>query len=261
MIERKNRITFFTVISLLINYSVIYPQDFVLCPGGQEACGPASEIKNRKKIEGAELNNVPNLYIVHQEISRGSPNYSTGAFIAPNMILTAHHNVYKSFWIRKLAFCNKSVDKEKWIRFKRKEVTIFHFKNVRAPTDISVIVFEDPKKIAPIYKGSFKVGANKSVKITDVHLTGFPCDFPDMIMDRTRPYSELKQHKEKSLLGYSMYTCTGDSGAPLWGLADGEPTIIGIHHGGGEGNFEDGFNCSAEITTEVMEWLKALGWK
>lgn len=56
-----------------------------------------------------------------------------------------------------------------------------------------------------------------------------------------------------------MYTCTGDSGAPLrYTDAEGMPCVTGIHHGGKEGYFpsQGEINISARITPAVPVWLK-----
>ena len=75
-----------------------------------EACGPVEMIHKRQALGGSTLQQNPYPYILHQEISRGgSPNYSTGSFVSPGVLITAHHNVMGA--VRRLAFCNKSVDR------------------------------------------------------------------------------------------------------------------------------------------------------
>lgn len=161
--------------------------------GCDEACGPVEVIHKRRVLLGEALQKTPYSYILHQEISRGgSPNYSRGSFIAPHILITAHHNVMGN--VRKLAFCNKSVDTEKWVRFKKKEVKIVHLGRVDAPTDISLIIFKDRTKIAPLYRGHFKPTDKLLASGTPVHLTGFSCDKPDTLLDKHIPAGELVLH-------------------------------------------------------------------
>lgn len=248
------------LIVVFLRLGSVLAQNYSQCPEGKNSCGPYSEINKRILVVDPLLTKEPFNFILHQEIKRGSPNYSTGSFIAPNVIITAHHNVYQDWLIRRVSFCNKSVDKNKWITFKRREIEIIHFGNVKLATDISIIVIKNQNKIKELYKGCFNVGNYKQInERNNVHLTGFPCDFPDTLVDKSIDRRQLLEHGTLTLLGYNMYTCTGDSGAPLWSLKDGKPTIIGIHHGGNEGNFEGEVNCSAMITEEVLEWLKKNG--
>ena len=223
---------------------------------GDKPCGPAKNKDARTIIVNETLKQEPYSYILHQAFDRiiGGVYSSTSAFIAPNILITAHHNVMHKANIKGITFYNLSVDEDKGIYFKKKEVEIIPYKSsVNTSTDMAIIIFKKPEKIAPIYKGHFNI--ETIAKITDsstvVHLTGFPCDVPDKLLDK-----KVYFHDSLPLLVYDMYTCTGDSGAPLWAVINGKPTIIGIHHGGSEGLFDDCTNASAKVDVNFTQWLK-----
>jgi len=229
------------------------------CPGADSACGPYQSISFREQLHGDRLKEVPNCFILHQGITRGKTNYSTGSFIAPDMILTAHHNVWSKVTIRRYRFCNKAVDPSLWVTLKPRDVEIITFGSVKAPTDLAIIRIKNPQKLQKIYKGHFEIGSlDSSDSSALVHLTGFPCDLPDILVDKKTTISELNLKSESSLIGFQMYTCTGDSGAPLWTLTNGVPTIVGIHHGGGEHYFPDDWNCAASIGPNVLDWIESI---
>lgn len=231
--------------------------NYTQCPDEKNSCGPHEKINERRQISDSLLQTAPFSFILHQEITRGSTNYSTGSFIGPNLIITAHHNVYKKFFIRNLSFCNKAVDPNKWIRFKKNEVEIILLGSVRAPSDIALIRIKNPEKIKELYEGHFELDSINSFADTDsIHLTGFPCDIPDILMEKTTTKKELRIHDMHSLIGYYIYTCTGDSGAPLWAMKNNVPTLVGIHHGGGESYFPPDWNASARINKAVIDWFK-----
>ncbi len=229
--------------------------------GCKKPCGPVSERENRVILNDS-LNSVsPYNYIIHQDFKRYSGTFSsTSSFIAPNVLLTAHHNVVRSFLIRGITFHNPK-NHEETIYFKKKEFKIYTFKNkLNTLTDIAIIVFEDAKKIAPFYNGHFAVNDVANIKDNnlDAHLTGFPCDIANTKIDKKTKVSSLYTNENLSLIGYNMFTCTGDSGAPLWVIENNVPTIIGIHHGGNEGYMEGCFNISARINKSVLQWIKQI---
>lgn len=232
--------------------------DIYLSTCGDKPCGPVYNKSNRTVIQKESLQQTPYSYIIHQNFNRYTGDYaSTGSFIAPNIIITAHHNVKNPINIKGITFINYGTEGE-GIYFKKKELKILTYKSsLNTTTDIAVIVFKNPSKVAPIYKGHFTIYNNTAIDSNaEVHLTGFPCDMPDTMMDKKIQGSLLKQHEAVPLWGYDMFTCTGDSGAPLWVSLNGKPTVIGIHHGGNEDFFpKTCLNVSAKIDAGVLAWL------
>ena len=90
-------------------------------------------------------------------------------------------------------------------------------------------------------------------------MTGFPCDYNgDKKIDKQAPKPTLKMDSLGKLIGYPMYTCTGDSGAPLWFNENGRFYLIGVHHGGNAGHrdYENtDYNISVYFNKEVIEWV------
>lgn len=117
------------IAALLTATYFCFSQDYALCPEGKKSCGPMDAIANRSKIEDGALNTQPYNFILHQEIKGTSTNYGTASFIAPGVLITANHNVKYKFWISTLAYCNKSVDKNKWVYVKKRDVNIYKYRN------------------------------------------------------------------------------------------------------------------------------------
>jgi V8-like Glu-specific endopeptidase len=225
--------------------------------GCDKPCGPKEKRDERIILNDIQNNTAPYSYVIHQTFNRVAGNFSsTSSFISPNVLITAHHNVVRKGLIQGIRFYNP-INHEESLYFKKREYKIYTYKNrLNSLTDIAIIVFKDPKKIAPYYKGHFVL--NDIINInpeTEAHLTGFPCDVSDTKIDKKDLVKNLHTDDKYNLIGYNMFTCTGDSGAPLWVLKDKTPTIIGIHHGGNEGYIKNCFNISARINNDILNWI------
>ena len=55
-----------------------------------------------------------------------------------------------------------------------------------------------------------------------------------------------------------MYSCTGDSGAPIWVKLNEKYYIIGIHHGGNENNQDFlslQYNVASAFSDKSIDWI------
>lgn len=221
-------------------------------------CGPIEKIEARVVVDDSLAQMKPYNFVIHQTFNRLFGTYSsTSSFIAPDVLITAHHNVKNKGFIQGITFHNP-IDHSQTIYFKKREFTIYYYKSkLGVSSDIALIKFKDKTKIAPFYYGSFQLQTFETITSTtaQVHLTGFPCDMSDTKMDKSDSYVNILAHEKESLLGYNMFTCTGDSGAPLWIMENNIPTLLGIHHGGNEGYFKNCYNISAKIDINVQNWI------
>ena len=240
--------------------------DVDACNDKDHPCGPVFNQNNRTEINGETLKTTPYNAIIHQSIHRIGHSYaSTSSFIAPNILITAAHNVQHYLNVKRngFTFYNYGIS-EKGIDFKKNEVIVLKYRShFHSDDDIAVIIFTDAKKIAPLYKGKFALATKADIKnpSAPVHLAGYPCDKDGKLMEKHITANQLHASSvSTNVIGYDMYTCIGDSGEPLWADLNGMPTIIGIHHGGRENYFDDAgcFNISAAITEDVLKWIGGL---
>jgi len=226
--------------------------------GCKNPCGPKEKREERIILNANQSSIAPYSYIIHQTFNRVSGDFSsTSSFVAPNVLITAHHNVVRKYLINGITFYNP-LDHSQTIYFKKSEFKIYTYKNkLHILSDVAVIVFKDPKKIAPYYKGHFKFNEISNIDTNaEAHLTGFPCDISDTKIDKKDFVKNLLTSNSYNFIGYNMFTCTGDSGAPLWVIHDNEPTIIGIHHGGNEGYIDNCYNISTRINADILKWIQ-----
>jgi hypothetical protein len=96
-------------------------------------------------------------------------------------------------------------------------VKIIPFASAKAPTDLAIIQLNNPQKLQQLYRGYFEIGLADSVSESEiVHLTGFSCDIPDVLVDKRNELANIDRRTNRNLIGYQMYCRTGDSGAPIW---------------------------------------------
>lgn len=227
-------------------------------------CGPHGlglENKRINIIDGKELTN-PYKGIIHLKIKRlfSGSNLSTASFIKNDLIITANHNVMYSPFITKIEiFVNG-----KWIKLKKKNVRIhhyhqgiFHNKN----KDIAIIKIKNISVLEGVNITSFNAKPYAGITAyekNDFHITGFPSDRPNILVDKSGSSSEFILDNSNNIIGYNnVYTCKGDSGAPLWYKSDNKYYLLGIHHGKKNIRTEQNItmNASILITPEVEKWI------
>ena len=249
----------FYYLIVLMSYCMFSQENCKIVPNNcDNPCGPIERINDRLIISDRLEKSEPYSFVIHQTFNRLFGTFSsTSSFIAPDVLITAHHNVKRKGLIQGITFHNPINHKET-LYFKKKEFKIYFYKSkLGVTTDIAIIKFKDKAKIAPFYYGSFQLQTFENITSTkeQVHLTGFPCDMSNKKIDKSDLFTNILSHENQPLLGYNMFTCTGDSGAPLWIMEKNIPTLLGIHHGGNEGYFNNCYNISAKIDTNVLSWI------
>lgn len=178
----------------------------------------------------------------------------TGSFIKKNIIVTAKHNII-----------NKGITKityrigGKTIVLKKKDFKIFLYKEKSkgVENDIAIIKITNANKYVKNVT-FFKYLNNYELNNKRLHLTGFPCDSKGELIEKNALYSTIKINDRNTIIGYPMYTCQGDSGAPLWYKDEEGYFVIGVHHGGNEniiGFVEQKLNVAAFFNKNVISWL------
>ncbi|ASE62115.1 hypothetical protein CEQ15_11735 [Chryseobacterium indologenes] len=216
-------------------------------------CGPEKYLNTRSFVESEVLNLKPYNAIVHINVRGLKKSWGTATFINENTLITARHVVDK--WLLNKIIVYKNLFENG--KIKTIEVTLLKediiIKNAPRKKgsyfsdDISLIILSETgrNKLQPIYSGSLEV---TNYKLLDLHpdeivsLTGYPVDLAesgidhsDILSNKSTTFKELIFPKEYELVGYPLFTCSGDSGAPLWVKVKDKYYIIGIHHGGPEG--------------------------
>lgn len=237
-------------------------------------CGPEKYLNTRSFVESEVLNSKPYNSIVHINVRGIKKSWGTATFIDESTLITARHVVDK--WLLNKIVVYKNIFEQGKIKtievtLDKKDITI---KN--APTkkgsyfsdDISLIVLSETgrNKLKSIYSGSIEVTNYKLLDLNPdelVTLTGYPVDLAesgmdhsDILSNKSTSFKELIFPKEYELVGYPLFTCSGDSGAPLWVKVKDKYYVIGIHHGGPEGvkDFKPTeLNASALIP--AIDWI------
>ena len=252
------------IINLLFILFVIVP-----CIGQNNnnictTCGPkGANLENkRENIENGKEIETPYNGIFHLKVTRAffSTNVSTASFIKNYLVITANHNVMYSPLITKIEFFING----KWIKIKKKDLKIFHYHNGlfhKRRKDIALIKIENLDILRKIEHTNFNPQIYEEVKgkgNLTFHLTGFPCDKPNILVDKKTSSSALSMDSTNKIIGYEeLYTCTGDSGAPLWFKSNDKYYLISIHHGGNDiGAFGNKtINIGVKITSDVLKWI------
>lgn len=176
-----------------------------------------------------------------------------------SVLITAHHNLVRKAHITRIRY---QID-GKNVELRKKDFKIIYYqKNLNTKTDIAVIKITNTSKIVN-RENKFEIDEKVISNINDsAFLTGYPCDYSGKkMLNKSTPSSLLKISSDSKLIGYPLYTCTGDSGAPLWVELNGKYYLIGIHHGGNEGivDFKDTqYNVSVYLNTAVIKWLSSI---
>lgn len=241
------------------------PDDCGACKDCKNDCGPFEAINLREVIRGDNLKSAPYNGIIHIGVKRlgQSPRYSTASFIGKNLLLTANHNVMSSKFIVNIEFCLVLNGQDQWITLKKSDFEILHFtKKHDKWNDVALIKLKNTNFLKNTNYTIFRTANIDDLKPAEnifYHLTGFPCDKPDILVDKKTQKKGLEFDTTNTIISYSnLFTCTGDSGAPLWIEKDNTFYILGIHHGGDDINAfpeKDQTNVSRKLTSDILKWI------
>lgn len=211
-------------------------------------CGPDQYYASRFNIEDDRLNMLPYSAIVHVNIK----GWGTATFINDHTLITARHvtdkkrlkkiEIYKNIFVNgKVETISATLEKEEY-KITHAPDDGCHF----ISSDISFIAITSKGmgKLNSIYNGHISMSDYKSLNIPPTHpiyLNGYPVDQAgtglddsDILSTKYTTFEELLFDCACNMAGYKLFTCSGDSGAPLWTEIDKIYYLIGIHHGGPE---------------------------
>ncbi|QGK73186.1 serine protease [Flavobacterium sp. SLB02] len=223
-------------------------------------CGPAGLENNRTNIVSGNEKLSPYNGIFHLRVTRGfiRTNLSTGTFIANDLIITANHNLMYSPFITKVEFFLNG----NWIKISNYKIYHYHQSFLhKRNKDIAILKIFNLEKLKNISHTNFIPCDYSKIESTagiNFNLTGFPCDRPDTLVEKTTWSDNLLSDQTNTVFSYKkLYTCTGDSGAPLWFEKEGRNFIVSIHHGGNDfGAFDDNnTNVAIKITPDIITWI------
>jgi V8-like Glu-specific endopeptidase len=211
-------------------------------------CGPAVYLNTRSFLQNDSLNHLPFDAIVHINI-RG---WGTATFINDSTLITARHLADKKR-IKNITIY-KNIFKDGTVENIFINLTKEDFKIKNAPednchfisSDISFVVLHSSgqAKAKEIYTDHMEIADYITLNIDDfkeIILSGYPVDLAasglnntDILSNKRTRFKELLFDKDCKMVGYKIFTCSGDSGAPLWVEVNGKFYVIAIHHGGPE---------------------------
>ena len=256
--QTKNMERILTLLSILLIATNLNAQD--AC----ESCLGKPEWKvERTILDSTDIQMYPFNSIIKLNVKRWynflGPHYGTASFLNDSILITAHHNLVRKAHITKIWY----LDNGKNVELRKRDFEIIYYQQkLNTKTDIAVIKITNPDKIIKRDK-KFEISENVITNIQDsVNLTGFPCDYSGLkMLNKSTVSTLLKISSDLKLIGYPLYTCTGDSGAPLWVKSNGKFYLIGIHHGGNE-NITDfsgtQYNVSVYVNSDIIKWISSI---
>lgn len=211
-------------------------------------CNPIES--NRIEIQNIQ---PPNNFICHIVVHRRKDWNATVSFVSKNVIVGAGHSFNEGFFHTKIRGITIYVGQRNengtntWDlkkAFKRNELNIFiprEFKMKSNPTyDFAFVAL--PENIVDDF---YKLDMYENIKnnIDSIYINGYPGDKGDTALWTKKCNKNDVDFTEPLVYKYSLYTFTGDSGAPIWTKDENNIYLIGIH---GTGKYKNG-SCNAGI--------------
>jgi V8-like Glu-specific endopeptidase len=246
----------------IIYLTLIQPSISQNNPDVCTSCGPEGLENTRENIDNLKELEDPYNGIFHLRVTRFffSTNVSTASFLDNDLVITANHNLMYSPFITKIEFYLNG----EWIKINKRHLKIYHYHKSlfhKKIKDIAVIKIKNLNALKDVKHTNFILQDYDDIENKenlDFHLTGFPCDRPNILVDKKTISTELSINNTNKIIGYKkLYTCTGDSGAPLWFEINGKYYLTSIHHGGNDiGVFEnESINLGIKINADLINWI------
>lgn len=247
------------------------PNECGQCDDCGEDCGPYRLVSSRTKVLGNQLLAKPFNNVLHIGVKRFGmgETWGTVSFVDNSTLITAQHVLLERKLIRYIELCAPTPTGDNWITLYKDDFDIYFYQaSFNTNTDVALIRIRNKDKLQKLYRGHFSLAILPNLTpATKINLTGFPCDMaggypaPDTLSTKSCIAKDLLYNSDKTLVGYPMFTCTGDSGSPLWYEKDGINYVVGIHHGGNEdreGFQQTDVNISVLINKSIMEWYASI---
>lgn len=230
-----------------------------------------TKLEKINNTKAPPYNNICYLNIYRERTwpKKDSPNASTGFFIAPNIILTAAHNIhsvngsrvtsieiipgknYKEYPHGKLKIkgekeCNAAIRTHP-------DYSFFQLSGNRIKHDFGIIILPDAN-FKDLKKDSFILDGNFALKVGDIlNVAGYPADLDygyngDFITFQ----QDTCSYVGNKVFNHHLDTYRGNSGSPIWINNGDKRILVGIHTFGNAGTLLDKENMSL-----IEEWLKS----
>ncbi len=248
----------------LILICIFYSTALVVKSGN--ICTGDSTLKNNRRIVNIEeMQSAPFGAIAQLYRTKVLTKVlGTVSFVNDSFLLGSAHYIQAKKLINKITLKRKNeTDKTIEVTFKKDEFEIIPNINHNVIRfDFTVIKVKNIRKLQEFFKGSFNLATYNSLEslpIDSVHLTGYPYDDSlSRLIEKASNFSTLKVGSDKEIIGYPMFSCSGDSGAPLWVKYNDKYYLIGVHHGGNEGNLDFTrlqYNVASVISDTSLGWI------
>jgi V8-like Glu-specific endopeptidase len=195
---------------------------------------------------------------VHRKVLASTWYVSTGSFVSKNVLITAGHTFNHLSRVKDVTIYIGKRDtngKTVWLYTKtyNKKALKFYIApefedNENADFDYSMVAF--PENIVKEYFNLTKL-ANVPATCDSLFISGYPGDkFNEDGVNSEQLWTKGDKKENiyptQNVLLYSMFTVTGDSGAPVWATNNGQYFLVGVHGTGFYGNGHN--NCNAGIS-------------
>lgn len=220
------------------------------------------------EIQELSLRPFDNIFQMSVKYDGGIRRYSTISFISENCMVTNRHCLEYFDKIELIEVGKLSGTKVKWFVFDKSDFEILYYGSTFSSFDydLALIKINNTNKLKKIFKSSFSLMKKDLFeKCQVVKVSGYPfikfainSKAPDTLVCRSIEYDQVEFNKNRTMIGYPLCTCPGDSGAPIWFEYGSKFYIIGIHQGSRSG--EKGFinrqlNVGIFFNDDVTDWI------
>lgn len=179
----------------------------------------------------------------------GNKGDGTGFFVAPNIIMTAGHNlIYPGIGVAQSIVIDPSGSSPAYTPSEVNCLTLPAWSNDFNPDyDYGLIVLGDDSIGNSV--GTLGLSARSDAQLNNliVAVCGFPLEANGALWEHVR-YIQTYSAKR---IWYDVDATIGQSGAPVWLMAD-RSTVIGIHTAGYDENDAIQYNSGIRITTDII---------
>jgi V8-like Glu-specific endopeptidase len=245
----------------------------------EDDCGPFSQLPYVIKVLDSTANSYPFNCLVHIEtnrkygvarVAKWKADWGTGTFISDDCILTAHHVLLYPTWLKEIKLANPhpATKEDKWVTFNENDFQLNFYKPYRSQgnyeaisNDIAILKITNKEKLKQIYKANIPcTKINDSTEVQQFHLSGYPSYFAaskghyDTLITRTASNKDVNITTDSNFIFYPLFSCSGDSGAPIWVVKNSTAYVVGVHHGG----YDDTHNEAVRLDDDMLRWINRI---